>query len=148
MLCFYTNKLFVLNCIKYILHPSPEKSKGMADKAEKDLAISGSCEYVRGLDGNGNSIKIPMFDFSEIIKTDAVRKNHSDDYIDCNTLKQTIIVSGYKWDNAPSSGISILEVLSYSGDWVLQRFTHINPTPQTWVRTYHEGTTWGEWRLL
>ena len=54
----------------------------------------------------------------------------------------------YNCSKAPSMNIGILEVLYYSGDWVIQRFTAIDyggGAPQMWERCFHTGTTWTSW---
>lgn len=50
----------------------------------------------------------------------------------------------YGCAKAPTTGIGVLEVLVYSGDWVLQRFTDIG-NGSMWQRTFTSGTTWSDW---
>ena len=50
----------------------------------------------------------------------------------------------YGCTKAPSTGIGVLEVLVYSGDWVLQRFTDIG-NGSMWQRTFTSGATWTDW---
>lgn len=99
-------------------------------------------------DSIGQHFTMEISDLGEIIKTDVIRKKHSLSMIDCNTLTQAIVISGYQWTNGPKPGIAILEVFVYSPDWILQRFTTIGSNPQIWVRAFSNGKTWGEWSLV
>ena len=64
---------------------------------------------------------------------------------DIDKLKYANGVYGiYGCTKAPSTGIGVLEVLVYSGDWVLQRFTDIG-NGSMWQRTFTSGTTWSDW---
>lgn len=48
--------------------------------------------------------------------------------------------------NLPTGGaISVVEVIVYSPDWLLQRVTSIAATPHMWERTFTSGTTWNAW---
>lgn len=51
----------------------------------------------------------------------------------------------YNCSQAPTTSIGVLEVLVYSGDWVVQRFTTIGSTSNMWTRCYYNGTTWSNW---
>ena len=42
-------------------------------------------------------------------------------------------------------GISVLEVVKYTDDWILQRITTIGTYPKVYERCYHSGNTWGNW---
>lgn len=65
---------------------------------------------------------------------------------DLNTLKTQGWYYGYTgMTNAPVQTIGVMEVLVYSQDWIVQRFTVIGATPVTYERHYHTGTTWGSW---
>ena len=65
---------------------------------------------------------------------------------DINSLKgQSGIYGLYNCSQAPNGAIAVLEVLVYTPDWLIQRFTTIGATPNMWERAYHSGTTWGEW---
>ena len=50
----------------------------------------------------------------------------------------------YNCSQAPDTAIGALEVLVYSNDWVVQRFTKI-PTGEMWQRQFESGTTWTPW---
>lgn len=64
----------------------------------------------------------------------------------------TITISGYYkgytgMTNAPVQGIAVLEVIAYSPDWIIQRFTPITAGEGlTYERRRHSGNTWGEWK--
>lgn len=51
--------------------------------------------------------------------------------------------------NAPTSDIGVLEVIEYSPDWIIQRFTNISylQNTKTWQRTFHSGNTWTYWKM-
>ena len=70
---------------------------------------------------------------------------------DLNTLKGSTyrVYQGYTgMTNAPVQTIGVLEVLPYSGDWVVQRFTKIHDenNAKEYVRHYYNGSTWSSWR--
>ena len=68
---------------------------------------------------------------------------------DLNTIKTAGWYYGYTgMTNAPVQSISVLEVIVYSADWIVQRFTVINADGKTYERHYHSGTTWGAWKTL
>lgn len=46
----------------------PKKIRDMADKQEKDLDQASDCAWVRGLDANGNPIKIKKEDLATVLK--------------------------------------------------------------------------------
>lgn len=50
----------------------------------------------------------------------------------------------YDCDQAPNKNIGVLEVISYTIDWCLQRFTDLN-SGEMWERIFHYGTTWTSW---
>ena len=54
----------------------------------------------------------------------------------------------YNCSQAPVNGIAILEVLPYSSDWCIQRFTTIGASSTTYQRCYYSGTTWSDWRRI
>ena len=51
----------------------------------------------------------------------------------------------YNCTKTPNSGIGTLEVIYYSWDWVIQRFTTIEATPRMWERSFTGGNTWNAW---
>lgn len=64
---------------------------------------------------------------------------------DINKLRSTSGVYGlYQCSQAPTTSIAVLEVLVYTGDWVLQRITDIG-NGCMWERRYVEGTHWTGW---
>ena len=68
---------------------------------------------------------------------------------DLNTIKTAGWYYGYTgMTNAPVQNISVLEVIVYSPDWIVQRFTAISATGITFERHYHSGTTWSAWKTL
>ena len=70
---------------------------------------------------------------------------------DCDSYKQWTVLAAYIWVNAPqnkTNTIAILEVIPYSKDWVIQRYTIISSNPVIYIRTYHDGTTWSDWTKI
>ena len=68
------------------------------------------------------------------------------DKTDCNEIKEHCVVSSYLWTNAPEgASIAIMEVIPYSNDWVLQRFTNITSNPKTKIRCFYNDEAWSEW---
>ena len=67
---------------------------------------------------------------------------------DFNTIKTEGTYYGYTgMTNAKVNDISVLEVIVYSPDWLVQRQTDLK-TGQTWQRRFHSGTTWSDWKLI
>ena len=52
----------------------------------------------------------------------------------------------YNCTKAPSTEIGILEVLSYTVDWCVQRFSDCYGS--CWMRTFYKGTTWTSWKQI
>lgn len=50
----------------------------------------------------------------------------------------------YQCSKTPTTSIGVLEVLVYTGDWCVQRFTEI-ATGHMWQRIFTFGTTWDDW---
>jgi hypothetical protein len=65
---------------------------------------------------------------------------------DIDTLRYACGQYGlYQCTKAPTLDIAVLEVIVYTPDWTLQRFTSIGVSPHMWERCYYSGTTWGTW---
>lgn len=65
---------------------------------------------------------------------------------DINGKRFTAGIYGlYGCTQAPNTGIAVLEVIFYTPDWVIQRFTTIETTPRMWERSFTSGTTWNNW---
>ena len=57
----------------------------------------------------------------------------------------------YNCSQAPSASIGILEVLPYSKDWCVQRFTTISATDgtsATYQRCWWQGNRWSGWKRI
>ena len=68
---------------------------------------------------------------------------------DFNTIKTEGTYYGYTgMTNAKYNGISVLEVIQYSPDWLVQRQTQLNGTRAVWQRYYHSGNTWSAWEKV
>ena len=64
---------------------------------------------------------------------------------DINSLKDTSGIYGiYNCSQAPNTGIGTLEVIVYTHDWLIQRFTDIQ-NQHMWERYFTYGTTWSSW---
>lgn len=64
---------------------------------------------------------------------------------DLNTIKTAGWYQGYTgMTNAPVQAIAVMEVLVYSPDWIVQRFTVVNGAE--YIRHWHSATTWSEWK--
>jgi hypothetical protein len=64
--------------------------------------------------------------------------------VDLNDIKTPGMYGVYQSTNAPERNIATLEVVMYSPDWIIQRFTSVE-TATTYIRRWHSGTTWGNW---
>ena len=68
---------------------------------------------------------------------------------DFNTIKKPGFYYGYTgMTNAAFQNISVLEVIVYSNDWIVQRQTAINASGVTYERHFYSGTTWSTWKKL
>lgn len=78
-----------------------------------------------------------------------LNKKYDTDYLgnnpNINELKKSGVYYIYNCTQAPNLDIAVLEVLAYSQDWVLQRFTQISTSSHLFERTFHSGTTWSSW---
>lgn len=77
-------------------------------------------------------------------KQDGIKSCSNTDF---NTIKTSGWYYGYTgMTNAKFEGsISVLEVIAYSGDWIIQRQTLITSSFETWERTYYSGNAWSAW---
>ena len=112
----------------------------MADLKEKDMPI-GSASYLRGVNYNGTSVRAKniMNTISKVGTT-----------VDCNEMKEEGRWASNLWANAPTTNIAILEVIFYTGDWIVQRFNVIPASGQltVYVRCFYNGTTWSAWKKI
>lgn len=68
---------------------------------------------------------------------------------DFNTIKAEGTYYGYTgMTNAKFNSISVLEVIQYSPDWIVQRQTSLNGNREVWQRYYHSGNTWTDWEQI
>ena len=82
----------------------------------------------------------------DIFKTQTVETGYLGNNPTINNYKTRNGIYGiYGCTQAPSTAIGVLEVLVYSSDWVVQRFTTIGSTSGMWTRCYYSGTTWSSW---
>ena len=63
---------------------------------------------------------------------------------DLNTMKIPGMYGVYNSTNAPTSDIATLEVVMYSPDWIIQRFTSVGSGTE-YVRSWYGATTWSPW---
>ena len=54
----------------------------------------------------------------------------------------------YQCSQAPSPAIGILEILPYTTDWCVQRYTSIDATSATYQRCWYGGNKWSEWKRI
>lgn len=67
---------------------------------------------------------------------------------DLNTLKTSGYYFGYTgMTNAAANEISVIEVIPYSGDWVLQRQTRLTDG-QMYYRYFSSGSKWSDWNII
>ena len=116
----------------------PKKVEDMADLKEKDMPI-GSASYLRGVNYIGTSVRV-----KNIMNTISLQTTT----VDCNEIKTEGRYSAYKWENSPYSSIGILEVICYSGDWIVQKMYGISSASPMYIRCFHDGKTWSAWRKI
>ena len=112
----------------------------MADLKENQMSI-GAAEYLRGIHYNGSSIIVKniMNTISKVGTT-----------VDCNEMKEEGRWASNIWVNGPTTNIAILEVISYSNDWIVQKFYVIpaGGAVSIYVRSFYNGNTWSAWKKL
>lgn len=118
----------------------------MTDKLMNEFNSATDCEYVYGEATDGSQCKLGKENLSALLKP-YFGRIYSGDIIDCDTLTIEGVYGGYRWINAPVVTIAVLEVLPYSRDWILQRFTNISNN-ETWTRTFVNGDTWTSWKKI
>lgn len=66
---------------------------------------------------------------------------------DLNTLIKDGMWLGYQWLNIPYSDIAVVDVKSYSNDWLVQMFYPIDnrDNARIFIRKYYNGQKWGVW---
>lgn len=65
-----------------------------------------------------------------------------------NDIKMQGVYYGYTgMTNAPVQTIATMEVIRYSGDWLIQRFMPLysDGTHRVWQRSFYNGNTWSGW---
>ena len=108
------------------------------DIRENQMAV-GSAQYLRGISGNGSSVRV-----NNIMNT----LNKQSVTVDCNEMTDEGRYSANKWENSPYNSIGVLEVLRYSPDWIVQKFYVIWGDPEVYIRCWFSGNTWGTWRRI
>lgn len=81
----------------------------------------------------------------EDLENQSIKGSYLGQNPDINTLKTNGIYGLYQCSQAPDTGIGVLEVICYTPDWVIQRFTTIEASPRMWERSFVSGTTWKDW---
>lgn len=67
--------------------------------------------------------------------------------VDLNTIKTPGMYGVYNSTNAPTSDIATLEVVMYSPDWIVQRFTVVG-SGTVYIRSWFSATTWSAWSYV
>lgn len=126
-------------------NPLPLKCKIMAEKqdiAMNQFPIWSSMDYVYVERGNSQG-KVHKSNFLSAL----VLGNKNEPY-DCNEIKSGCIICSSKWTNSPVNTIAILETVSYSKDWLIQRFSVPGSTLRLYVRSFYNGSTWSDWKSV
>ena len=125
-----------------------------AEKADKlatarTISLTGDVTGSVSFDGSANaSITATVANDSHSHSNYALAKQNCSNK-DFDTLTTTGFYYGYTgMTNAAVQAISVLEVLNYSGDWIVQRQTVIGESPVTYERTRYSGTTWSPWHRI
>ena len=93
----------------------------------------------------------PTFQVLSNAINNLIYKPITSETIDANTCKNNAQISGTKWANTPVQGVGILNVISLSKDWVVQKFyllfdnTHASIEFQ---RMFLHGNTWTAWKKV
>ena len=109
----------------------------------KDFTPVTDISYIYG-EKEGNQGKIDKVN----LVSSLVEKVAYGTTVDCNSIKRTSIITSSSWENAPIDRLAILETLFNSKDWILQRFSSPASYSMLYVRSFHDGTTWGPWRKI
>ena len=110
----------------------------MADLKENQMSIE-SAEYLRGINYNGTSVRV-----KNIMNTISLQTTT----VDCNKMKTEGRYSAYQWKNSIYNNIGVLEVICYSKDWIVQKMYGITTVPSIYIRCFHDGNTWSDWKKL
>ena len=110
----------------------------MADLKESEMTI-GSAQYLRGISGNGSSVRV------DNIMNTLSRQSVT---VDCNEMTDEGRYSANKWKNSPYNSIGVLEVLRYSPDWIVQKMYGITASSPIYIRNFYNGNTWSSWRQI
>lgn len=78
------------------------------------------------------------------------KRHYGDTSVDVSmNRKEKSHLSGYRWLGStapPGASIGVLTTNNqYSDDWVNQEFISISETPDKYIRSFYNGTTWGTW---
>ena len=109
----------------------------------KDFTPATDISYIYG-EKEGNQGKIDKVN----LVSSLVEKVAYGTTVDCNSIKRTSIITSSSWENAHIDRLAILETLFHSKDWILQRFSSPASYSMLYVRSFHDGTTWGPWRKI
>ena len=115
----------------------------------KDVVDQGQNDRLDIAEGNIDAIVGTVNTLSENLSTlkgNTVKTGYLGHNPDIDTLRYSCGQYGlYQCTKAPTLDIAVLEVIVYTPDWTLQRFTSIGVNPHMWERCYYSGTTWGTW---
>ena len=63
-------------------------------------------------------------------------------------LREPVLSPHLRGKMHPLINLPMLETLFHSKDWILQRFSSPASYSMLYVRSFHDGTTWGPWRKI
>lgn len=108
----------------------------------KDFTPVTDITYIYG-ENNGNQGKVDKTNLAGSLVEKRIGTT-----VDCDSIRRTCIITSSSWENAPIDRLAILETLYHSKDWILQRFSSPAGYSMLYVRSFHDGTTWGPWRKI
>ena len=145
-----TGEISVTSITSTSSYPSPNSFKMWGDVLIGSMA---SIDYL-----STNELTVSSTFLVSNLNSDMVGGRHVEDLMaytlggqnpDIDTYKTTGVVQLYDSTKTPEGLIGILEVLAYSVDWVVQRWTPIASTNSSpWQRMFHNGTTWTTWKHI
>lgn len=114
--------------------------------------------YSNGTDLDSNTFNAMQDNIEGAIPTKMSELTNDENYLSYHSQQTGVDLNDFKGigqyalygnnANSPFTGICVLEVVVYSGDWILQRITDISQNPTCYVRCFYSGITWGDWKQV
>lgn len=116
-----------------------------AAAALTNLGLTATATELNYVDGVTSNIQTQLDSKASSNHSHDTHSQKSMSNTDLNTIKTAGWYYGYTgMTNAPAQSISVMEVLVYSPDWIVQRFIVVNGAE--YIRHWHSANTWSNWK--